>query len=301
MRERPSLHALEVFLAVVRHETMTAAAEAEGIAQPAISAHVRKLEAHFGVPLMERSGRRVRPTEAGRLVADYTRRLLEAVDELTGAIEELDTLRAGHLLIGASATSAETWLPSILGQFQLIHPRVRVDVRIGNSARVLDDVRTRRLSLGIVGTDLHDPLIISEPIHDDDLVLFTSADNPLLTSPHLGTGCLQSAQFVIREAGSATREATLRCMVEANLAGAQRVELGSNEAVKRAVAAGPAIGVLSNQTLDVDLRAGDLAILPVEGWQCRRQFWLIHREDRVLSAADRAFADMVRAKRAPPT
>src|SRR6266581_4057844 len=111
MLERPSLHALAVYLAVVDHETMTAAAEAEGISQPAISAHIKSLEGFFGTPLMERSGRRVRPTAAGHLVADYTRRVLRLTAEMTRAVGDLEGLRAGKLIIGASSTVGEQMLP----------------------------------------------------------------------------------------------------------------------------------------------------------------------------------------------
>src|ERR671916_789771 len=184
MKERPSLHALALFLATVEHGTMTAAAEAEGIAQPAISVHIRNLERFYETALVERSGRRVRPTAAGELAAADSR--------FAGAAEH-------HL------------------------------------------------------TDL------------------------------------AKETFVLREPGSATREAVLGCMRTVGFAPANEVQLGSNEAVKRAVAAGLGIGVLSVRTLDVDLRAGDVAIVPCINWDCRRQFWLVNRADRLLSRAEQAF------------
>jgi DNA-binding transcriptional LysR family regulator len=289
MKERPSLHALALFLATVEHGTMTAAAEAEGIAQPAISVHIRNLERFYATPLVERSGRRVRPTAAGELAAAYARRILGLVDEFGEALADLAGLHGGRLVVGASATVAETWLPAVLGRFRRAHPAVELEVRLGNSEHILHDVRERFLGFGIIGRREDDPLLLVRPVFEDRLELFTAADNPLAGDAGLHLTDLAREVFVLREPGSATREAVLSCMRTIGFAPANEVQLGSNEAVKRAVAAGLGVGVLSARTLDVDVRAGDIATVPCANWDCRRQFWLVHRADRMLSSAERAF------------
>src|SRR5688500_8346216 len=138
MRERPSLHALAVFLAVIQHETMTAAAEAEGISQPAISAHIKGLEGFFGTPLMERSGRKVRPTAAGLLVADYSRRLLALSDEMCRSVADLEGLQAGQLALGASSTVGEQMLPAVLGRFHRLYRGVQLVLSIGNTDEIIE-------------------------------------------------------------------------------------------------------------------------------------------------------------------
>src|SRR5829696_8338139 len=124
MKERPSLHALALYLGAVERGTITAAAEAARISQPAVSTHIKALERFYGTPLLERSGRRVRPTAGGRLVADYVRRALDLLDELDRAVADLQGLRAGRLELGASATIGETVLPAVLGRFRRAHPAV---------------------------------------------------------------------------------------------------------------------------------------------------------------------------------
>lgn len=289
MKERPSLHALELFLATVEHGTMMAAAEAEGIAQPAISVHIRNLERFYGQPLMERSGRRVRPTAAGQSVVAHARRILGAVDELGHAMADLEGLRAGRLLVGASATVAETWLPGVLGRFRRAHPAVTLEVRTGNSEHILQGVRERAVGLGIIGRQVDDAVLICRPVFEDRLELFITADSPLANGAIRHLADFANLTFVLREPGSATREAVLGCMRESGFAPAEEVQLGSNEAVKRAVAAGLGVGILSARTIDVDERAGDIAGVPCADWDCRRQFWLVHRADRVLSQAELAF------------
>ncbi len=289
MKERPSLHALALFLATVEHGTMTAAAEAEGFAQPAISVHIRNLERFYAMPLVERSGRRVRPTAAGEVVATHVRRILGGVDELGYALADLDGLRSGRLVVGASATVAETWLPEVLGRFRRAHPAVELEVRLGNSEHVLHGVHERSLGFGLIGRPVDDPVLLSRPVFEDRLELFVAADSPLAGAVDLHLTDLSNETFVLREPGSATREAVLGCMQAFGFAPAKEMQFGSNEAVKRAVAAELGVGVLSARTLDVDVRAGDLSIVPCVDWDCRRQFWLVRRTDRILARADQTF------------
>jgi DNA-binding transcriptional LysR family regulator len=293
MKEHPSLHALALFLATVEHGTMTAAAEAEGIAQPAISVHIRKLERYYGMPLVERSGRRVRPTAAGEQLATHVRRILGLVDEAEQALTDLAGLRGGRLVVGASATVAETWLPVMLGRFRRRYPAVALAVRSGNSEQVLQAVHERAVGFGIIGRPDDDPALLVQPVFEDRIELFVAANHPLAGAAGLSLHDLAQTPFVLREAGSATRETVLRCMREANFAPAHAVHLGSNEAVKRAVAAGLGMGVLSAGTLDVDMRAGDVRIVPCADWDCHRQFWLVRRADRVLSRAEQTFLTLL--------
>lgn len=293
MKERPGLHSLALFLATVEHGTMTAAAEAEGIAQPAISVHVRNLERFYGVALLERTGRRVRPTTAGAAVAVHTRRILGLVDDLGQTIADIEGLRAGRLVVGASATVAETWLPDVLGRFRGEHPAVELEVRLGNSAFVAHEVRERALAFGIVGQPEPDPHLVARPVFDDLLALFAAADSPILASRPRRLADLAGETFVLREPGSATRECMVGCLAARDFRPARTVQLGSNEAVKRAVAAGLGVGILSSRTLDVDVRAGDVVILPCDDWDCRRAFWLLQRRDRQPSHAEEAFLRLI--------
>jgi DNA-binding transcriptional LysR family regulator len=272
---------------------MLAAAEAESISQPGISAHVKALEAYFGTPLLERVGRRVRPTAAGELVAAATRRVANTVDELDHALADLAGLRSGRLVIGASSTVGETWLPEILGRFRRAHPAVYLEVRLGNSETMLRAVREYTLAFAIVGRVEAELGLVARPVIDDHLELFVATASPWLERAPVRLADLAGETFVVREPGSATREVALRGLAAQHVSPTRTLALSSNEAVKRAVAAGLGVGILSAQTLVVDRRAGVIAILPCTDWSCRRQFWLVHRRDRLLSRAERAFLGLL--------
>jgi molybdate transport repressor ModE-like protein len=287
--ERPTLQALAIFAEVAKHGTMTAAAEAAGISQPAISAQVKALERFYGTRLLERDGRGSAPTAAGRLVADYAVRVLALVDELRRGVADLEGLTAGELIVGASSTVGEQLLPTYLGQFHAAHPQVRLSVRIGNSAEISARVAARELDFAIVGEEPRDGELFAQPVLEDRIVAFLAPGDPLLREAPVGPLALRGRQFVMREVGSATRALAERCLRETSCNPGHVIELGSNEAVKRAVEAGLGIGLLSTYTIEAERLAGLLADLPVVGWTCRRSFWLIRRRDRVLTRAEEAF------------
>lgn len=289
VKERPSLHALAILDAVAAAGTMTAAAENEGLSQPAISTQIKALERHYGTPLLERHGRGIRPTQAGQLVADYASQILALVDELGRSVTGIGDLSAGELIVGASTTVGEHLLPAYLGQFHAAYPRVRLSIRIGNSAAISKLVADRELDLAVVGEKPADTALVAQPMFEDHLVAFVSSGDPLLSQAPLAPLALCGRQFVLRERGSATRALAERCLSEISCGPGHVIELGSNEAVKRAVAAGLGIGVLSTHTIAAERQAGLLVDLPVLGWDCQRSFWLIRRHDRSLSRAEEAF------------
>ena len=278
-----------MFAEVAKHGTMTAAAEVVGISQPGISAQVKALERYYGTRLIERDGRGSTPTAVGRLVADYAGRVLVLVDELGRGIADLEGLTAGELVIGASSTVGEQLLPPYLGHFHAAHPQVRLSVRIGNSAEIISRVAARDLDFAIVGEQPTDPELLAEPVLEDHIVAFVAPSDPLLKQAPLTPLALCGRQFVMRETGSATRALAERCLYETSCGPGHVIELGSNEAVKRAVGAGLGVGLLSTHTIAAERLAGLLIDLPVTGWECRRSFWLIRRRDRVLTRAEEAF------------
>jgi len=263
------------------------------LSQPAISTQIKALERYYGTPLLERHGRGIRPTLAGTLVNDYAQRVLALVDELGRGVADLHDLAAGELVVGASSTVGEQLLPAFLGQFHAAYPNVRLSVRIGNSAAISERVSARELDFAIVGEQPTAPELISTPIFEDQIVAFVAPGNPLLRQTSITPLALCGRQFVMREAGSATRALAERCLYETSCGPGHVIELGSNEAVKRAVEAGLGIGLLSTHTIEAERLAGLLVDLPVMGWQCRRSFWLIRRHDRALTRAEKAFLSLL--------
>ncbi len=229
------------------------------------------------------------PTATGQVVANHAGRILALVDELDRLVRDLEGLKSGRLVIGASSTVGEQFLPAHLGRFHVAYPHVTLEVRIGNTGEITAAVVTRELDFAFVGSPPETDELIAEPVFADDVVAFVAPGDPLLRDAPIDPATLSGRQYVLRERGSATRDLALHCLAEAGCEPAHVIELGSNEAVKRAVEAGLGIGLLSTHAIEAERLAGLLVDLPLEGWQCGRSFWLIRRRDRVLTRAEQAF------------
>ena len=234
-------------------------------------------------------GRRVEPTEAGLLVADYAGRMIRLADELGRTLADREDLLAGRLILGASSTVGEQLLPEVLGRYRRAYPGIELALSINNSGETIQAVKERAFDLGIVGWPVDDVELIAQPVFDDRLEIFAAPDSPYASRRNLSVVDLRRETFVLREVGSATRELALHCLAQGGCEPEDVIELGSNEAVKRAVSAGLGIGVLSIHTTRVDHQAGMVATLACKDWACKRQFWLIRRKDRILSSAEQAF------------
>ena len=197
--------------------------------------------------------------------------------------------KSGRLVIGASSTVGEQFLPAHLGRFHVAYPHVALEVRIGNTGEITAAVVTRELDFAFVGSPPETDELIAEPVFTDDVVAFVAPGDPLLRDAPLDPAALSGRQFVLRERGSATRDLALRCLAAAGCEPAHVIELGSNEAVKRAVEAGLGIGLLSTHAIEAERLAGSWWISRSQGWECGRSFWLIRRRDRVLTRAEQAF------------
>ena len=293
MIERPTLHALAIYLAVLDHGAMTVAADAAGISQPAISAQIKVLERYYGTALLRRTGRGVTATATGDVVADYARRVLALVDELGRAVGNLESLATGRLVIGASSTVGEQFLPQHLGRFHAAYPGVALEVRIGNTGEITAAVLGRELDFAFVGRAPQDDDLLTEPVFSDRVVAFVAPGDPLLRDAPLDPTLLSGRQYVLRERGSATRDLALQCLKAVDFEPGHVIELGSNEAVKRAVEARLGIGLLSTYSIEAERLAELLVDLPIAGWECTRSFWLIRRRDRALTRAEEAFLALV--------
>jgi LysR family transcriptional regulator, low CO2-responsive transcriptional regulator len=281
---------LRLLVEVDRRGSISGAAEACGVGQPSATKQLKTLEAAVGEKLVERNGRASRLTEAGRIVVTHASRVL---DTLQGLEEELDALRGaetGTLTLAASTTSGSYVLPAILQCFASKHPGVDVDIAIGSSAWVVDQVAKRRFSLGIAGeVELLDG-VRAEPFLDDELVGIAAPARVKLRRGRASVAELERWTMLVREPGSSTRAVAERYLARAGYNPANRWELDSNEAIKRSVQAGLGIGFVSRLVVEDELNRGELVDFRVEGaGPMRRSIYLLLPGDRDSTPSERAF------------
>src|SRR5437879_64745 len=206
MIKKPGLtvHRLELFLAVLDHGGVGRAAQACHISQPAVSEHLRGLEAHFGVRLVERHGRRVRPTAAARVVEPYARQALALLRTAEQAAGEVRGLRAGSLTIGASTTPGTYLLPAALGQFHATYPGITLRLEISDTRDIERSVAVGQLELGVIGEAPLVPGLAAEPWMKDELVLIVPRGHPFARRRPVPARALTSQPYIARGARPST-------------------------------------------------------------------------------------------------
>jgi molybdate transport repressor ModE-like protein len=281
---------LRLLVEVGRRGSISAAAEACRMGQPSATKHLKTLEAAVGEKLVERNGRSSQLTEAGEVVAAHATRVL---DTLQGMREELQALRDaehGTLTLAASTTPGTYVLPSILQCFAERHPGVDVDVAIGPSTWVAERIALREVSLGIAGeVDLPDG-VVAEPFLDDELVGIAAPGQVRLRRGKARPEELADRTLLVREAGSSTRAVSERYLARLGYRPAKRWELDSNEAIKRSVRAGLAIGFVSRLVAEEEVERGELVSFRLEGAEpMRRSVQLLRPDGREPTPSERAF------------
>ncbi len=287
MTERvPDLTALRLLLDVRGSGSLGGAARCHGISQPAASKQIARLEGDLGLTLLHRSATGSSLTAEGRVIADWAGTVLDALDHLMGAAGSLREGVNSDLRVVSSMTIAEHLMPKWLFETRTKHPRLHVGLQVANSRRVQQLVLADDADVGFVeGPDIDERLNM-HVVAIDRLVVVVAPDHPWAArSRPLDRGELMAAPLVVRESGSGTR------MTAEGLLGSGHVEplleLGSNEAVKGAVAAGAGPGILSTLAVDIELGQGRLTEIPVSGVDMSRRLNAVWPRGRELSEPSR--------------
>jgi DNA-binding transcriptional LysR family regulator len=284
-----TIRQLEVFLAVAHAQSFSRAAERIHLSQPTLSQHMGELEDELGVRLFVRHSRSVSLTEAGRVFEDYATRVVATLAAGKQAIAELDGLKRGSLVVGASTTPGTYVLPARIARFREQYPGITIALRIANSRTVEERVRDGDVDVAVIGGHLLGPgeRCLAAGIVDE-LQLIVPPGYPV-TQGAVSRERLARERLLIREEGSATRQVTERALRQAGITVHPAMELDHTETIKRAVMAGLGVAFVSRYAAEDEVRTGRLLALPVQGLKIRRHFHVIHDERRPLSASARAF------------
>jgi DNA-binding transcriptional LysR family regulator len=290
---------LAAFCAVVERKSFSQAAARLGVTQPAISLQIRSLEQRLGTQLLDRSGRRVEPTEAGLRLYASAQRLLALEEQL---LEEVagngDAAVTGTLELGASTGPGGTVVPVLLCEFAELHPDVHVRLSVSDTQTVVDRVAERELELGVVGAARRHRGVTFEPFFRDEVVLACPAGHRF-AGKTISLEQLRSEPLIVMQEGAGVRlviEDELRSvglrLRDLNVTS----ELGLQESVRSAVAAGHGVTFISRTALDSDLAAGTIALARVRGLDPVREIFLVRATGRSETRAAHAFVEFARTR-----
>jgi DNA-binding transcriptional LysR family regulator len=289
---------LAAFCAVVEKSSFSQAAEKLGVTQPAVSLQVRALEERLGQTLLDRSGRRVEPTEAGLRLYRSAQRMLALEEQLFDEVAAESGELQGTLAIGASTGPGAHLVPLLLCEFQHEHPELHVSLSIWDTQTVSEKVALRELELGVVGALRRNRSLEFEPLVRDEIVLAVppahraaggtvSVDelrDETVIAMQEGAGVRQVVDEELRRAGLRVRELE------------PKLELGLQESVKSAVAAGFGVTFISRTAIEGELAAGTLGMARVAGIEPARQIYVVRAKGRPPTRAAAAFLEFAREK-----
>lgn len=283
-----TLRQLEIFEAVARHSSFTRAAAALHLSQPSVSIQVRQLSEAIGQPLFEQIGRRVALTQVGEMLYATCRELNDVWSRFEMTLADHRGMKRGRLRLAVVMTS-KYFAPRMLGAFCRRYPEIDVELEILNREGVLARLRQNLDDIYVMGVPPDDLPIVAHPFLENPLVVIAALDFPIPARGTLVLEQLARERFIMREAGSGTRLVLDEFLAAKGVALNVKLTLGSNEAIKQAVAGGMGLSILSQHAVWPNPEQSGVKILNVRGFPIKRRWYLVHLRDKRLSVVAQEF------------
>ncbi|MCE2718876.1 MAG: LysR family transcriptional regulator [Dolichospermum sp.] len=301
-----TLDQLRILKAIAQEGSFKRAADSLYVSQPAVSLQVQNLERQLDVPIFDRGGRRAQLTEAGHLLLSYGEKILSLCQETCRAIEDLQNLQGGTLIVGASQTTGTYLLPKMIGLFRQKYPDVAVQLHVHSTRRTAWSVANGQIDLAIIGGEI--PAELGEslktiPYAEDELALILPTSHPFAKLETIQKEDLYKLQFIALDSQSTIRKVIDQVLARCNIDTRRfklEMELNSIEAIKNAVQSGLGAAFVSTSAIAKELQMGVLHQTPIQDVVVRRTLWLIFNPSRYRSKAAEAFSQEILPEFANP-
>jgi DNA-binding transcriptional LysR family regulator len=276
---------VRTFLAVAEERSFSRAAAKVHRTQPAVSQAVRRLEAHLGEQLFDRSAKHGTLTDAGRMLQNYGQRLVRLAEEMEAAVRELRDLRRGRVLVGANEAAVHTLLP-LIARFRQRHPQIAIDVRRVPARQIAVEVQQGSLDFGALTFRPAESGLVEVNVGSDELVLLVPPAHPLARRRQVTMEEVAGEAVVAHNDPSPARERVLRLFEQRRVPLNIVIALPSLDGIKRAVELKMGVALLPRRCALTEIAGGRLVALPVEGVSRRRQVSLVCRKAGRSHAAE---------------
>lgn len=307
-----TLRQLKVFQTVARHLSFSHAAEELHLSQPAVSAQIRELEGHAGLPLFERLGRRIYLTAAGRELVEQGGAILQQFRAAEEAMDRLKGVEGGTLSV-AVISAGDYFFPRLLAAFTREHPGVRLELAVQNREGLLRRLADNLVDLAVMVRPPEGDETLAEPFAPHAYVIVAAPDHPLAGAKRIPFARVLAEPFIVRERGSDTWNSMREAFGSQFPAVRVAMEIASNETIKQSVIAGFGLGFLSSHAIALELATGALVVLDVVGFPAMRHWYVVHHRSKrlppvaaafkafLLQDAERLIDGYMRASATPPT
>ncbi|WFE69221.1 LysR family transcriptional regulator [Thiomicrospira sp. R3] len=295
---RVTLKQLQAFETVVRNASFSLAAQEMHVSQPTVSKQIKALQDEIGLPLLEQVGKKIFLTEAGEKLHHTCHQWLKSWDAFEQAIANIKGMTSGRLRI-ATVTTTKYFMPKLIARFCQAYPGVDVHLEILNRERVMERLERNEDDIYIMGVPPENSAIQVVPFLANSLLMIAPLDHPLCQKKAIALSEIANEPFICREPGSGTRLQIEKLFATHQLKLNIRLAIGSNEAIKQAVAGGLGLSILSSSTLVHETKDNELAILDVQGFPVQGSWYWVQHKDKQLSIIAKAFYEFLLANIAP--
>ena len=285
-----TLHQLAVFEATARHGSFTRAAEELLITQPTVSSQIKQLSKAVSLPLFEQIGKRLYLTDAGQELLETCQDIFERLDNFEIKVADLKGTKQGTLRLSA-ITTAKYFIPRLLGPFCKQYPGIDVSLEVTNHQQITRRMMENEDDLYVLSQPSEEVDLCTEPFLDNPLIVLAPQDHPLAHQRNIPIEKLNGEAFVMREQGSGTRTAVQKLFAKHKVSVKVKLELGSNEAIKQAIAGGLGISVLSRHTLISEENSQELTVLDVQHFPIKRRWYVAYLSNKQLSVIAQTFLE----------
>ncbi len=283
-----TLHQLKVFATVARHGSFTRAADELNITQPTVSSQVKHLAKAVGLPLFEQIGKQLYLTEAGEALVETCRDVFDRLENFEMQVADIKGMKQGKLRL-AAVTTTKYFVPRLLGAFCGTYPEIDISLQVTNHQQLVQRMTHNEDDLYILSHPPEDLDLEVQRFLANPLVVVAKSDHPLAGKRDIPIEELNGESFISRETGSGTRRAVQELFGQHKIAVRMRLELGSNEAIKQAIAGGLGISVLSQHSLFPDELQRELTILDIREFPIERYWYVAYLSSKQLSAIAQTF------------
>ncbi len=283
-----TLHQLKVFEATARHGSFTRAAEELYLTQPTVSIQVKQLTKAVGMPLFEQIGKKLYLTQAGEKLLTTCQEIFNGLEQFEMSVANLKGMKQGQLKL-AVITTAKYFVPRLLGPFCKRYPGIDISLKVTNHQQLQKSMAENEDDLYIISQTPSQPDLEVHPFLENPLIVLAPTSHPLARKKNIPIEMLNNEPFIMREAGSGTRTAVEELFNKRDVKVKVRLELGSNEAIKQAIAGGLGISVLSQHTIISEGTTGEFAILDVQGFPIERHWYVASLTGKQMSVVAETF------------
>ena len=292
---RINLNQLRSFFLTVREQSITKAANALFITQPAVTMQIKSLERDLDLKLFRKLGKHLSLTDAGKVLFGYAEKIFETVEEMEYVLKGHANLSQGSLTIGTTRSFARHLMPGLLSQFQKRYPNVKIYLKVGSSRQIADGVMEFKYDLGIIGRLPYRSKLNMLPFTKEEFCLVASPRHRFAKSSTISLDEIKDEPIIIREDGSGSRYAILSLLGSYDIKPAVLLEAESVEFIKEYVIKGQGISFLYKPEVQLEIRMGLLKSIPIKEGPIFIQTDIVYSRDADLSPPTRTFLGMIEA------